>query len=123
MTATVSYADGKAVVFTNKYTVPTPTPEPNPNPAPNNPGTTPDPAPTPDPVPDSTPNNPGTNPTPGTEPTDPGKKEDPKPAPPATETKGKAELPNTGEATSILSALGFVVLALSGLVLFVKRKA
>ena len=123
LTATVSYADGKAVVFTNKYTVPTPTPEPNPNPAPNNPGTTPDPAPTPDPVPDSTPNNPGTNPTPGTEPTDPGKKEDPKPAPPATETKGKAELPNTGEATSILSALGFVVLALSGLVLFVKRKA
>ena len=123
LTATVSYADGKAVVFTNKYTVPTPTPEPNPNPAPNNPGTTPDPAPTPDPVPDSTPNNPGTNPTPGTEPTDPGKKEDPKPAPPATETKGKAELPNTGEATSVLSALGFVVLALSGLVLFVKRKA
>ena len=64
LTATVSYADGKAVVFTNKYTVPTPTPEPNPaptpNPAPNNPGTTPDPAPTPDP----TPNNPGTNPTP-----------------------------------------------------------
>ena len=119
LTATVSYADGKAVVFTNKYTVPTPTPEPNPNPAPNNPGTTPDPAPTPDP----TPNNPGTNPTPGTEPTDPGKKEDPKPAPPATETKGKAELPNTGEATSILSALGFVVLALSGLVFFVKRKA
>ena len=119
LTATVSYADGKEVVFTNKYTVPTPTPEPNPNPAPNNPGTTPDPAPTPDP----TPNNPGTNPTPGTEPTDPGQKEDPKPAPPATETKGKAELPNTGEATSILSALGFVVLALSGLVFFVKRKA
>ena len=113
LTATVSYADGKAVVFTNKYTVPTPTPEPNPNPAPNNPGTTPDPAPTPDP----TPNNPGT------EPTDPGQKEDPKPTPPATETKGKAELPNTGEATSILSALGFVVLALSGLVFFVKRKA
>ena len=113
LTATVSYADGKAVVFTNKYTVPTPTPEPNPNPAPNNPAPTPDP----------TPNNPGTNPTPGTEPTDPGKKEDPKPAPPATETKGKAELPNTGEATSILSALGFVVLALSGLVFFVKRKA
>ena len=123
LTATVSYADGKAVVFTNKYTVPTPTPEPNPNPAPNNPGTTPDPAPTPDPVPDSTPNNPGTNPTPGTEPTDPGQKEDPKPAPPATENKGKAELPNTGEAISILSALGFVVLALSGLVFFVKRKA
>ena len=119
LTATVSYADGKEVVFTNKYTVPTPTPEPNPNPAPNNPGTTPDPAPTPDP----TPNNPGTNPTPGTEPTDPGQKEDPKPTPPATETKGKAELPNTGEATSILSALGFVVLALSGLVFFVKRKA
>lgn len=113
LTATVSYADGKEVVFTNKYTVPTPTPEPNPNPAPNNPGTTPDPMP----------NNPGTNPTPGTEPTDPGQKEDPKPTPPATETKGKAELPNTGEATSILSALGFVVLALSGLVFFVKRKA
>ena len=117
LTAKVSYANGKEVVFTNKYTVPTPTPEPNP--APNNPGTTPDPAPTPDP----TPNNPGTNPTPGTEPSDPGQKEDPKPAPPATETKGKAELPNTGEATSILSALGFVVLALSGLVFFVKRKA
>ena len=119
LTAKVSYADGKEVVFTNKYTVPTPTPEPNPNPAPNNPGTTPDPAPTPDP----TPNNPGTNPTPGTEPTDPGQKEDPKPAPPATENKGKAELPNTGEATSIFSAIGFVVLALSGLVFFVKRKA
>ena len=119
LTAKVSYTDGKEVVFTNKYTVPTPIPEPNTNPAPNNPGTTPDPAPTPDP----TPNNPGTNPTPGTEPTDPGQKEDPKPAPPATETKGKAELPNTGEATSILSALGFVVLALSGLVFFVKRKA
>lgn len=123
LTAKVSYTDGKEVVFTNKYTVPTPIPEPNPaptpNPAPNNPGTTPDPAPTPDP----TPNNPGTNPTPGTEPTDPGQKEDPKPAPPATETKGKAELPNTGEATSVLSALGFVVLALSGLVFFVKRKA
>ena len=117
LTAKVSYADGKEVVFTNKYTVPTPTPEPNP--APNNPGTTPDPAPTPDP----TPNNPGTNPTPGTEPTDPGQKEDPKQAPPATETKGKAELPNTGEATSIFSAIGFVVLALSGLVFFVKRKA
>ena len=118
LTATVSYADGKAVVFTNKYTVPNPTPDPNPapnnpTPRPNVPGTTPDP----------TPNNPGTNPTPGTEPTDPGQKEDPKPAPPATETKGKAELPNTGEATSILSALGFVVLALSGLVFFVKRKA
>ena len=119
LTAIVSYADGKAVVFTNKYTVPTPTPEPNPNPAPNNPGTTPDPAPTPDP----TPNNPGTNPTPGTEPTDPGKKEEPKQTPPATETKGKAELPNTGEATSLLSALGFAVLALIGLVFFVKRKA
>jgi LPXTG cell wall surface protein len=119
LTARVSYADGKEVVFTNKYTVPTPTPEPNPNPAPNNPGTTPDPAPTPDP----TPNNPGTNPTPGTEPTGPGQKEDPKPAPPATENKGKAELPNTGEATSIFSAIGFVVLALSGLVFFVKRKA
>ncbi|RSI50504.1 Spy0128 family protein [Streptococcus oralis] len=117
LTARVSYADGKEVVFTNKYTVPTPTPEPNPSP--NNPGTTPDPAPTPDP----TPNNPGTNPTPGTEPTDPGKKEDPKQTPPATETKGKAELPNTGEATSLLSALGFAVLALSGLVFFVKRKA
>ena len=89
LTAKVSYADGKEVVFTNKYTVPTPTPEPNPNPAPNNPGTTPDPAPT----------------------------------PPATENKGKAELPNTGEATSIFSAIGFVVLALSGLVFFVKRKA
>ena len=95
LTATVSYADGKEVVFTNKYTVPTPTPEPNPNPAPNNPGTTPDPAPTPDPTPES----------------------------PATENKGKAELPNTGEATSIFSAIGFVVLALSGLVFFVKRKA
>lgn len=113
LTATVSYADGKEVVFTNKYTVPTPTPEPNPNPVPNNPGTTPDPVPTPDPAPNN----------PGTEPTDPGQKEDPKPTPPATETKGKAELPNTGEATSILSALGFVVLALSGLVFFVKRKA
>ena len=134
LTAKVSYADGKEVVFTNKYTVPTPTPDPAPTPdpnptpnvpgptpdsTPNNPGTTPDPAPTPDP----TPNNPGTNPTPGTEPTDPGKKEDPKQTPPATETKGKAELPNTGEATSLLSALGFAVLALSGLVFFVKRKA
>ncbi|WP_049519457.1 Spy0128 family protein [Streptococcus oralis] len=113
LTARVSYANGKEVVFTNKYTVPTPTPEPNPNPVPNNPGTTPDPVPTPDPAPNN----------PGTEPTDPGQKEDPKPTPPATETKGKAELPNTGEATSILSALGFVVLALSGLVFFVKRKA
>ena len=118
LTAKVSYADGKAVVFTNKYTVPNPTPDPNPapnnpTPRPNVPGTTPDP----------TPNNPGTNPTPGTEPTNPGQKEDPIPAPPATETKGQAELPNTGEATSILSAIGFVVLALSGLVFFVKRKA
>ncbi|EIC75084.1 Spy0128 family protein [Streptococcus oralis] len=118
LTATVSYADGKAVVFTNKYTVPNPTPDPNPapnnpTPRPNVPGTTPDP----------TPNNPGTNPTPGTEPTNPGQKEDPIPAPPATETKGKAELPNTGEATSILSALGFVALALSGLVFFVRHKA
>ena len=104
LTATVSYADGKEVVFTNKYTVPTPTP---------------DPAPTPDP----TPNNPGTNPTPGTEPTDPAPTPDPTPESPATENKGKAELPNTGEATSILSSLGFVVLALSGLVFFVKRKA
>ena len=104
LTAKVSYADGKEVVFTNKYTVPTPIPEPNPNPG-------------------TEPTDPGTNPTPGTEPTDPGQKEDPKPAPPATETKGKAELPNTGEATSVLSALGFVVLALSGLVFFVKRKA
>ncbi|MGS4870910.1 LPXTG cell wall anchor domain-containing protein, partial [Streptococcus sp. Z556] len=34
-----------------------------------------------------------------------------------------AELPKTGEATSIFSAIGFVVLALSGLVFFVKRKA
>ncbi|EGL91877.1 gram positive anchor [Streptococcus oralis SK255] len=118
LTATVSYADGKEVVFTNKYTVPTPTPEPNP--APNNPTPTPN---VPGTTPDQTPNNPGTNPTPGTEPTDPGQKEDPTPAPPATETKGKAELPNTGEATSILSAFGFVVLALSGLVFFVKRKA
>ena len=104
LTAKVSYTDGKEVVFTNKYTVPTPIPEPNPNPG-------------------TEPTDPGTNPTPGTEPTDPGQKEDPKPAPPATETKGKAELPNTGEATSVLSALGFVVLALSGLVFFVKRKA
>ena len=118
LTATVSYADGKAVVFTNKYTVPNPTPDPNP--APNNPTPTPN---VPGTTPDPTPNNPGTNPTPGTEPTNPGQKEDPIPAPPATETKGKAELPNTGEATSILSALGFVVLALSGLVFFVKRKA
>ena len=95
LTATVSYADGKAVVFTNKYTVPNPTPDPNPAPNPN---------PTPDP-------------------NDPGEKEEPKPTPPATEIKGKAELPNTGEATSIFSAIGFVVLALSGLVFFVKRKA
>ena len=35
LTATVSYADGKAVVFTNKYTVPNPTPDPNPAPNPN----------------------------------------------------------------------------------------
>ena len=118
LTAKVSYADGKEVVFTNKYTVPTPTPAPNP--APNNPTPTPN---VPGTTPDPTPNNPGTNPTPGTEPTDPGQKEDPTPAPPATETKGKAELPNTGEATSILSALGFVVLALSGLVFFVRHKA
>ena len=118
LTATVSYADGKAVVFTNKYTVPNPTPDPNP--APNNPTPTPN---VPGTTPDPTPNNPGTNPTPGTEPTNPGQKEDPIPAPPATETKGKAELPNTGEATSILSALGFVVLALSGLVFFVRHKA
>ena len=90
LTATVSYADGKAVVFTNKYTVPNPTPDPN---------------------------------EPGTKPNDPGQKEDSKPTPPATETKDKAELPNTGEATSIFSAIGFVVLALSGLVFFVKRKA
>ena len=89
LTATVSYADGKAVVFTNKYTVPNPAPNPNPTPDPN----------------------------------DPGEKEEPKPTPPATEIKGKAELPNTGEATSIFSAIGFVVLALSGLVFFVKRKA
>ena len=117
LTAKVSYADGKEVVFTNKYTVPTPIPEPNPNPGtePTDPGT--------NPTPGTEPTDPGTNPTPGTEPTDPGQKEDPKPAPPATETKGKAELPNTGEATSVLSALGFVVLALSGLVFFVKRKA
>ena len=113
LTATVSYADGKAVVFTNKYTVPTPTPEPNPNPAPNNPGTTPDP----------TPNNPGTNPTPGTEPTDPGKKEDPKPAPPATETKGKAELPNTGTKNDHkLLLAGISLLALLGLGFLLKNK-
>ncbi|MFC2798984.1 MAG: Spy0128 family protein [Streptococcus halitosis] len=85
LTATVSYADGKAVVFTNKYTVPNPTPDPDPN--------------------------------------KPGEKEEPKPTPLATETKGKAELPKTGEATSIFSAIGFVVLALSGLVFCVKRKA
>ena len=118
LTATVSYADGKEVVFTNKYTVPTPTPEPNP--APNNPTPTPN---VPGTTPDQTPNNPGTNPTPGTKPNVPGQKEEPNPTPPATETKGKAELPKTGEATSIFSAIGFVVLALSGLVFFVKRKA
>ena len=39
LTATVSYADGKAVVFTNKYTVPNPTPDPNePGTKPNDPG-------------------------------------------------------------------------------------
>ena len=102
LTATVSYADGKAVVFTNKYTVPTPQPDPNPAPNPN---------PTPDPN------------KPGAKPNVPGQKEEPKQTPPATETKGKAELPKTGEATSIFSAIGFVVLALSGLVFFVKRKA
>ena len=108
LTATVSYADGKAVVFTNKYTVPNPTPDPNPAP---NPTPTPNPNPTPDPN------------KPETKPNVPGQKEEPKPTPPATETKGKAELPKTGEATSIFSAIGFVVLALSGLVFFVKRKA
>ena len=118
LTATVSYADGKAVVFTNKYTVPNPTPDPNPAP---NPNPTPDPAPTPDPTPDPAPT-PDPN-EPGTKPNVPGQKEEPKPTPPATETKGKAELPKTGEATSIFSAIGFVVLALSGLVFFVKRKA
>jgi len=118
LTATVSYADGKAVVFTNKYTVPNPTPDPNPAP---NPNPTPDPAPTPDPTPDPAPT-PDPN-EPGTKPNVPGEKEEPKPTPPATETKGKAELPKTGEATSIFSAIGFVVLALSGLVFFVKRKA
>ncbi|RRN47088.1 LPXTG cell wall anchor domain-containing protein [Streptococcus halitosis] len=107
LTATVSYADGKAVVFTNKYTVPNPTPDPNPTPNP-----TPNPNPTPDP-----------NSTPDPDPNKPGEKEEPNPTPPATETKGKAELPKTGEATSIFSAIGFVVLALSGLVFFVKRKA
>ena len=54
---------------------------------------------------------------------DPAPTPDPVPTPPATEEKGQAELPNTGEATSIFSAIGFVVLALSGLVFFVKRKA
>ena len=34
--------------------------------------------------------------------------------PQVTEEKGQAELPNTGEADSILSKIGFVVLALSG---------
>ncbi|MCY7062011.1 LPXTG cell wall anchor domain-containing protein, partial [Streptococcus oralis] len=87
-----------------------PNPAPNPNPTPD-----PNPAPNPNPTPD--PNEPGTKPN------DPGQKEDSKPTPPATETKDKAELPNTGEATSIFSAIGFVVLALSGLVFFVKRKA
>lgn len=128
LTATVSYADGKEVVFTNKYTVPTPTPEPNPNPNPGTtPGTNPNPGTTPNPNnPGTEPNVPGTTPDPnepGTKPNDPGQKEDSKPTPPATETKGKAELPNTGEAASIFSAIGFVVLALSGLVFFVKRKA
>ena len=119
LTATVSYADGKAVVFTNKYTVPTPTPDPTPtpNPTPNS-NPTPDPTPTPTPKP-----TPDPNPTPDPDPNKPGEKEEPKPTPPATETKGKAELPKTGEATSIFSAIGFVVLALSGLVFCVKRKA
>ena len=119
LTATVSYADGKAVVFTNKYTVPNPTPDPNPAPTPD---PTPDPAPTLDPTPDPNPA-PNPNPTPDPDPNKPGQKEEPKQTPPATETKGKAELPKTGEATSIFSAIGFVVLALSGLVFFVKRKA
>ena len=119
LTATVSYADGKAVVFTNKYTVPNPTPDPNPAPTPD---PTPDPAPTPDPTPDPNPA-PNPNPTPNPDPNKPGQKEEPKQTPPATETKGKAELPKTGEATSTFSAIGFVVLALSGLVFFVKRKA
>ena len=114
LTATVSYADGKAVVFTNKYTVPTPQPDPNPAP---NPNPTPDPNPAPDPNPTPDPNKPGAKPN------VPGQKEEPKQTSPATETKGKAELPKTGEATSIFSAIGFVVLALSGLVFFVKRKA
>ena len=114
LTATVSYADGKEVVFTNKYTVPTPQPDPNPAP---NPKPTPDPNPAPNPNPTPDPNKPGAKPN------VPGQKEEPKQTPPATETKGKAELPKTGEATSIFSAIGFVVLALSGLVFFVKRKA
>ena len=119
LTATVSYADGKAVVFTNKYTVPTPTPDPTPTPNP-----TPNSNPTPDPTPTPTPNpTPDPTPTPDPDPNKPGEKEEPKPTPPATETKGKAELPKTGEATSIFSAIGFVVLALSGLVFCVKRKA
>ena len=120
LTATVSYADGKAVVFTNKYTVPTPQPDPNPAP---NPKPTPDPNPAPDPNPTPNPN-PTPDPNkPGAKPNVPGQKEEPKQTSPATETKGKAELPKTGEATSIFSAIGFVVLALSGLVFFVKRKA
>ena len=139
LTATVSYADGKAVVFTNKYTVPNPTPDPNPAPTPDptpdpapTPDPTPDPAPTPDPTPDPAPTPdptpdpnpaPNPNPTPNPDPNKPGQKEEPKQTPPATETKGKAELPKTGEATSTFSAIGFVVLALSGLVFFVKRKA
>lgn len=114
LTAKVSYADGKEVVFTNKYTVPNPTPDPNPAP---NPTPTPDPTPTPNPNPTPDPNKPETKPN------VPGEKEEPKQTPPATETKGKAELPKTGEATSIFSAIGFLVLALSGLVFFVKRKA
>ena len=32
LTATVSYGDGKEVVFTNKYTIPNPAPNPNPTP-------------------------------------------------------------------------------------------
>ena len=126
LTATVSYGDGKEVVFTNKYTVPNPTPDPNPAPNPN-PTPDPNPAPNPNPTPDPNPT-PNPNPTPdpnkpGAKPNVPGEKEEPKQTPPATETKDKAELPKTGEATSIFSAIGFVVLALSGLVFFVKRKA
>ena len=114
LTATVSYGDGKEVVFTNKYTVP----NPNPNPNPNNPGTEPN---VPGQKEDPKPNVPRQKEDP--KPNVPGQTEDPKPTPPATEEKGQAELPNTGEATSIFSAIGFVVLALSGLVFFVKRKA